>query len=92
MGVVSVLLLLAQPLQAQVLGTGVLPVQEIGAQLLQSTVTAVQSTISAVEDVIQTAAALENLVPLEAIETAEGIMEDMAALGEIMRAGGGTLL
>ncbi|HEY5864013.1 MAG TPA: hypothetical protein VI542_00450, partial [Candidatus Tectomicrobia bacterium] len=55
----------ALQVHAQVLGTGVLQVQEIGAQLFQSTVTAVQSTISAVEDVIQTASALQELVPLD---------------------------
>ena len=38
----------ALPAQAQVLGTGVLQVQEIGAQLFHATVTAVQSTICAV--------------------------------------------
>ena len=71
--------------QAQVLGTGVLPVQEIGAQLFHSTVTAVQSTISAVEDVVQTASALQELVPLDAILVAEGIAEDLAALADIVR-------
>lgn len=82
--VVVAVLSLSPPIHAQVLGTGVLPVQEIGAQLFQSTVTAVQSTISAIEDVIQSAAALQELVPLDAIETAEGIMEDMEELGKIM--------
>ena len=71
--------------QAQVLGTGILQVQEIGVQLYHSTVTAVQSTISAIEDVVQSAAALENLVPLDVIVTAEGIIEDMEELGKIMQ-------
>ena len=76
---------MALPAQAQVLGTGVLQVQEIGAQLFHATVTAVQSTISAVEDVIQTASALQELVPLDAILVAEGIAEDLAALADIIR-------
>ena len=76
---------MALPAQAQVLGTGVLQVQEIGAQLFHATVTAVQSTISAVEDVIQTASALQELVPLDAILVAEGIAEDLAALADIVR-------
>ena len=76
---------LAPPTHAQVLGTEVLPVQEIGAALLNPTMTAVQSTISAIEDVIQTASALQELVPLDAIIVAEGIAEDMAALADIMR-------
>ena len=83
--VLGVIIGLALEAHAQVLGTGVLPVQEIGAQLVQSTVTAVQSTISAIEDVVQTASALQELVPLDAILVAEGIAEDMAALADIVR-------
>ena len=83
--IVVAVLSLAPPTHAQVLGTGVLPVQEIGAVLVNSTTTAVQSTISAIEDVIQTANSLQELVPLEAIIVAEGIAEDMAALADIMR-------
>jgi hypothetical protein len=49
-GLVSALLLaLALPTRAhaQVLGTGVLPVTEVGAQLWQSTITAGQSVLTA---------------------------------------------
>ena len=44
-----------------------------------------QSTISAVEDVVQSASALQELVPLDDIVVAQGIIEDLALLADIVR-------
>ena len=71
------------PSRAQVLGTGILPVTEVGAQLIQSTVTATQSVITAIEAVIQTANMFLELTPVDEIIVGGQIAEDLALLAEV---------
>ena len=78
------LLALALPVQAQILGTGVMPVVEVGPNLTQSTITATQSVITAVQSVISVENSFTELFPLETILVAEGLAEDMAALADIV--------
>ena len=88
-GLVSALLLaLALPTRAhaQVLGTGVLPVTEVGAQLWQSTITAGQSVLTAINTATSVANDLLNLEPVTTVITLEGILEDIAELEAIMKA------
>jgi hypothetical protein len=83
--IVSVLVLhLVLPCQAQVLGTGVMPVVEIGANLAQNTVTATQSVISAVEAVLQTANQVLELTPVDEVIVGVQLAEDLALLAEIV--------
>ena len=60
-----------------------LPVTDVG-NLAVNTTTSVQAAITATEAVLQTAAALEELLPLDAIIAAEGIAEDLVALADIL--------
>ena len=61
-----------------------IPVTDVG-NLAVNTTTSVQAVITATEAVLQTAAALEELLPLDAIIAAEGIAEDLVALAEFSR-------
>lgn len=72
------LLLLAGPVpaSAQILGTGVMPVVEVGANLFQNTVTAANSVISVVNQALE-------LLPLDEIIVGGQLAEDLALLGEI---------
>jgi conjugal transfer/entry exclusion protein len=72
------------PTPAQILGTGVIPVVEIGANLAQNTVTATQSVITAVESVLQTANMVLELTPVDEVIVGGQIAEDLALLAEIM--------
>jgi conjugal transfer/entry exclusion protein len=54
------------------------------ANFLQNIVTAAESTITAVEAVIQTAQGVLNLTALDELATAGGIAEDMALLGQLV--------
>jgi hypothetical protein len=75
---------LALPSQAQVLGTGVMPVVEIGANLTQNSITATQSVITAIEAVLQTANQVLELTPVDEMIVGGQIAEDLALLAEIM--------
>ena len=68
---------LSAPAHAQVLGTGVMPVMEVGANLWQSTITATES-------VLHTVAMTQELLPLEEILAAQGIADDLAALADVL--------
>ena len=83
-GVVMACLALAQPLQAQVLGTGILPVTEVGANLYQNTVTAVQSVLTAIAAAETAANTLLDLTPLDEVITLQGILEDVKLLADIV--------
>jgi len=76
---------LGQPLPAQILGTGVIPVTEIGANLWQNTITAGQSILTAISTAQTVANQLLDLEPVSEVITLQGIMEDLAALADIMR-------
>ena len=58
-----------------VLGTGVLPVTEVGPNLFQSTITAVQSTLTAFATAQSAANSILDLTPLDEIIMASGIIE-----------------
>ena len=72
------------PAQAQIFGTGVLPVTEIGPNLAQSTITATQSVITAVQAVLQTANQILELTPVDEIIVGGQIAQDLALLAEIV--------
>ena len=75
---------LALQVQAQVLGTGVLPVTEVGPNLFQSTITAVQSTLTALSTAQSAANSILDLTPLDEMILASGIIEAAAQLADIM--------
>jgi uncharacterized protein YqgV (UPF0045/DUF77 family) len=62
---------------AQVLGTGVLPVTEVGANLFQNTITAIESVLQTINMVLE-------LTPVEEVIVGGQLAEDMAALGEVV--------
>ena len=84
LGVLGIVLLLAQPLQAQILGTGVLSVTEIGANLYQNTITAINAVLTAVATAQTVANQILDLTPLDEIITLQGILEDLALLADIV--------
>ena len=75
---------IALPTHAQILGTGVMPVTEIGPNLAQNSITATQSIITAAESVLQTANMVRELVPVDEIIVGKQIAEDLATLGEVL--------
>ena len=62
---------------AQVLGTGVLPVTEVGANLFQNTITAVESVLQTINMVLE-------LTPVDEVIVGGQLAEDMAAIGEVV--------
>jgi len=62
---------------AQVLGTGVLPVTEVGANLFQNTITAIESVLQTINMVLE-------LTPVEEVIVGGQLAEDMAAIGEVV--------
>lgn len=88
--VVLVLLMLGAlvvPGSAQIFGTGVLPTIEVGPLAQTSLVTSLQSTISAVQSVLQTGYMLLEITPLDDIALSAEFLETMATLGEIAHEG-----
>ena len=75
---------LALQVQAQVLGTGVLPVTEVGPNLFQATITAAQSTLTALSTAQSAANSILDLTPLDEMIMASGIIEAAAQLADIM--------
>jgi hypothetical protein len=75
------------PGSAQVLGTGVIPVTEVGPTAFNATITAIETTISAIEDVIQSAYMLLELTPLDDIALSADFLETMAQLQAIAEEG-----
>jgi conjugal transfer/entry exclusion protein len=84
---VVVLVTCAIPASSQIIGPGPLPVTEVGPAGLDAAVTAIQSTISAVEDVIQSAYMLLELTPLDEITIAGDFAETIGLLGELVAEG-----
>ena len=80
-------LLVATPLPggAQVLGTGVTPVVEVGQNLLENTITAVQSAITAVQTTLIQANQIIDMTPVSSLTTAGGLMEDVELLCDIIK-------
>jgi hypothetical protein len=81
----------AVPASSQVLGTGVLPVTEVGPTAMNATITAIESTISAIEDVIQSAYMLLELTPLDDIAIAADFAETMGILAALVEEGMGLM-
>jgi hypothetical protein len=75
---------MAVPTPAQILGTGVIPVTEIGPNLAQNSITATQSVITAVEAVLQTANQVLELTPVDEMIVGGQLAEDLALLAEIV--------
>lgn len=68
---------------AQILGTGVTPTFEVSPMQESTFVTSVQTTVSAIEDVIQSAYMLLDLSPMEEITLSAEFMTTMALLAEL---------
>lgn len=60
-----------------------LPVIDV-SNLAENSITALQSTLSTIEEIFQSAQWVLNLTPLDSIGTAGGIAEDMALLGQLV--------
>jgi hypothetical protein len=91
-GVIFVILLAWQaPATGQILGTGVLPVTEIGPNLTNGLVTSVQSTITAIEAVVQSAYMLLELTPLDEMALSGEFVETMGQLGALIEEGSGLI-
>lgn len=80
----SLCLTVPRPGHAQILGTGVMPVVEVGANLFQNTITAGQSIITAAHMVMSVANEVMELTPMDEIIVAQDIAEDMALLKAIL--------
>ena len=76
--VVVAVLALVLPAKAQ------LPVAEVGPNLLQSTIIAAQSTLTAISTAQTAANTILDLTPLDEMIMASGIIESAAALADIM--------
>jgi hypothetical protein len=79
------------PATGQILGTGVLPVTEIGPNLTNGLITSIQSTITAIEAVIQSAYMLLELTPLDEIALSGEFTDTMAELGALAEEGAGLI-
>jgi hypothetical protein len=84
-GILLAWLSLALPAQAQVLGTGVLPVTEVGPNFWQNTITAAQSTLTALATAQTATSFLLDLTPLDEIILASGLIETAAQLADILQ-------
>jgi conjugal transfer/entry exclusion protein len=54
------------------------------ADIAQNTITAIESTLTTIEAILIEAQGVLNLTPLEGISTAQGIVEDMRLLGQLV--------
>jgi len=70
---------------AQILGTGVTPVVEVGANLGQNTITAVQSAITAAQTTLIQLNQIVDMTPVKSLTAAGGIIEDMELLCDIIK-------
>jgi D-serine deaminase-like pyridoxal phosphate-dependent protein len=75
---------LTPPLPAQILGTGVIPVTEIGANLYHNTVTAGQSILTAIATAETVANQILDLTPVDEVITLQGVTADLAALADML--------
>jgi len=80
-----ILMALALPGHAQILGTGVMPVVEVGANLTQSTITAIQSVITAAQTTLIQANQILDLTPVRSLTAAGGIVEDIELMCNILQ-------
>ena len=85
--VVGLLLAAPWPGAAQVLGTGVTPVVEVGANLTQNGITAIQSAITAAQTTLIQANQIIDMTPVRSLTAAGGIVEDMELLCDIIKQG-----
>jgi hypothetical protein len=76
---------LALPGHAQILGTGVMPVVEVGANLTQSTISAVQNVITAAQTTLIQANQIIDLTPVRSLTAAGGIVEDIELMCSILQ-------
>jgi hypothetical protein len=63
---------------AQIFGTGVLPVTEVGANLFHNAITSANSVISVANQALE-------LLPLDEILIAQQLAEDLALLGQVLQ-------
>src|SRR5262249_62065739 len=57
------------------------------ADIAQNTITAIESVLTTIEEVIIDAQGVLNLTALDSIATADGLLEDMALLGRLLEEG-----
>lgn len=74
---VGLLLWTTAPVSAQVLGTGIMPVMEIGTNLYQNTITATEA-------IMQTFNMGLELTPVEQVVVAQGMADDLAQLAALV--------
>jgi hypothetical protein len=80
-----ILMALALPSHAQILGTGVMPVVEVGANLTQSTISAIQNVITAAQTTLIQANQIIDLTPVRSLTAAGGIVEDIELMCSILQ-------
>jgi D-serine deaminase-like pyridoxal phosphate-dependent protein len=81
----AILMGLALSSHAQVLGTGVMPVVEVGANLTQSTISAIQNVITAAQTTLIQANQIIDLTPVKSLTAAGGIVEDIELMCDIIK-------
>jgi len=81
----AILMALVLPGHAQVLGTGVMPVVEVGANLTQSTISAIQNVITAAQTTLIQANQIIDLTPVKSLTAAGGIVEDIELMCDIIK-------
>lgn len=83
----ALVLAVCGPSSGQILGSGVTPTFEVSPMQENAFITSLQTTISAVESVIQSGYALLNLTPLDEIALSGEFLTTMTLLGEIAAEG-----
>lgn len=83
--VIGALVAVPMPVGAQILGTGVTPVVEVGANLSQNTITAIQSAITAAQTTLIQANQIIDLTGVRSLTTAGGIVEDMELMCDLIK-------
>jgi len=85
--VLAIGVLVATPLSsgAQVLGTGITPVAEVGANLAQNTITAIQSAITSAQTTLIQLNQIIDLTPVKSLTAAGGIVEDIELMCDLLK-------
>src|SRR5678815_4186612 len=79
----ALVLAVGSPSSGQVLGTGIIPTFETSPMQPNAVVTAAQSTVTAVEAVLQSAYMLLDLTPIDDIAVSSDLLAQMALVSEI---------
>ena len=83
--VIGMLVSAPLPVGAQILGTGITPVAEVGSNLVQNSITAIQSAITAAQATLIQANQILDLTPVRSLTAAGGIVEDMELMCDIIK-------